>query len=146
MSNRPLRLSCIAIVLLVTSAWGSAQPSPPTRAGGQASAANAPAQQPPDLRVTTRMVVVDVVATDNKDVPIKDLKADDFAVQEEGQEQPVRAFSFHQTEQGPASAQGQTAAGSSPKLPPGYFSNAPRYKSNSALNVLLLDALNSTLL
>jgi VWFA-related protein len=92
------------------------------------------------------MVVVDVVATDNKDVPVKDLKVDDFAVQEEGQEQPVRAFSFHQTEQGPASAPGQTAAGSSPKLPPGYFSNAPRYKSNGALNVLLLDALNSTLL
>jgi VWFA-related protein len=90
------------------------------------------------------MVMVDVVATDNKDVPIKDLKADDFMVQEEGQEQPVRAFSFHQTEQG--SASGQTSASSSPKLPPGYFSNAPRYKSNGALNVLLLDALNSTLL
>ena len=32
------------------------------------------------------MVVVDVVATDNKDVPLKDLKADDFTVQDEGQE------------------------------------------------------------
>jgi VWFA-related protein len=92
------------------------------------------------------MVVVDVVATDNKDLPIKDLKADDFTVQEEGQEQAVRAFSFHQTEQGPASASGQTSTSSSPKLPPGYFSNAPSYKSNGALNVLMLDALNSTLL
>lgn len=92
------------------------------------------------------MVVVDVVATDNKDLPIKDLKADDFTVQEEGQAQAVRAFSFHQTEQGPASASGQTPASSNPKLPPGYFSNAPEYKSNGALNVLLLDALNSTLL
>jgi hypothetical protein len=35
------------------------------------------------------MVVVDVVATDNKGVPVPDLKADDFTVQEEGQEQPV---------------------------------------------------------
>jgi VWFA-related protein len=92
------------------------------------------------------MVVVDVVATDNKDVPIKDLKADDFTVQEEGQEQQVRAFSFHQTEQEPASASGQTSTGSSSSLPAGYFSNAPKYKSNGALNVLLLDALNSTLL
>jgi VWFA-related protein len=90
------------------------------------------------------MVVVDVVATDNKDLSIKDLKADDFTVQEEGQTQEVRAFSFHQTEQGPAS--GETSAGSSPRLPPGYFSNAPKYKSSGALNVLLLDALNSTLL
>jgi VWFA-related protein len=92
------------------------------------------------------MVVVDVVATDNKDLPIKDLKADDFTVQEEGQAQAVRAFSFHQTEQEPASASSQSSVDPSPKLPPGYFSNAPRYKSNGPLNILLLDALNSTLL
>jgi len=92
------------------------------------------------------MVVVDVVATDNKDVPIKDLKVNDFTVQEEGQEQSVRAFSFHQTEQEPASASGQASVFANPKLPPGYFTNTPQYKSNGALNVLLLDALNSTLL
>jgi VWFA-related protein len=92
------------------------------------------------------MVVVDVVATDNKDLPVKDLKADDFIVQEEGQAQAVRAFSFHQTEQEPASASAQASAFVNPKLPLGYFSNAPSYKSNGALNVLLLDALNSTLL
>jgi len=92
------------------------------------------------------MVVVDVVATDNKDVPIKDLKADDFTVQEEGQAQAVRAFSFYQTEQEPAPASAQASAFVNAKLPPGYFSNAPQYKSNGALNVLLLDALNSTLL
>ena len=92
------------------------------------------------------MVVVDVVATDNKDVPITDLKADDFTVQEEGQAQAVRAFSFHQTEQEPASASAQASAFVNAKLPPGYFSNAPSYKSTGALNVLLLDALNSTLI
>jgi len=92
------------------------------------------------------MVVVDVVATDNKDLPIKDLKADDFTVQEEGQAQAVRAFSFHQTEQEPASASAQSSAFANSKLPPGYFTNAPSYKSNGSLNVLLLDALNSTLL
>ncbi|HVG92070.1 MAG TPA: VWA domain-containing protein, partial [Alphaproteobacteria bacterium] len=74
------------------------------------------------------------------------LKADDFTVQEEGQAQAVRAFSFHQTDQEPASASAQASAFVNPKLPPGYFSNAPQYKSNGALNVLLLDALNSTLL
>src|SRR5689334_4320265 len=147
MSNRSFRLSCGVIFLLVISAGARAQQGQPTpaSAAAQASPANAPAQQPPGLRVTTRMVVVDVVATDNKDVPIKDLKADDFTVQEEGQTQAVRAFGFHQTEQEPASASGQTSASSNPKLPPGYFSNAPTYKSNGALNVLLLDALNSTL-
>src|SRR5579864_3065390 len=147
MSRRVSRLSCIAI-LLVSSAWPSAQQTQaaPVPSAGQASQANAPSQQPAGLRVTTRMVVVDVVATDNKDVPIKDLKANDFTVQEEGQPQKVNAFSFHQTEQEPASASGQASAFLNPKLPPGYFSNAPSYKSNGALNVLLLDALNTTLL
>ena len=144
MPRRSLCLSYIAILLLVASVWASAQQAQPVPATG--APANAPAQQQPSLRVTTRMVVVDVVATDNKDIPIKDLKADDFTVQEEGQVQHVGAFSFHQAEQGPASAQGQTSAGTSPKLPPGYFSNAPQYKSNGALNILLLDTLNSTLL
>jgi VWFA-related protein len=87
------------------------------------------------------MVVVDVVATDNKGVPVADLQAGDFTVQEEGQEQPVRAFSFHQPE--PASSAATVAP---PKLPAGYFSNTPQYKTNGALNVVLLDSLNSTLL
>ncbi|HVG91451.1 MAG TPA: hypothetical protein VNB54_08160, partial [Alphaproteobacteria bacterium] len=135
MPNRSFCLSCSAIFLIVISAWASAQQAQPTpaSAAGQASPANAPAQQPPGLRVTTRMVVVDVVAADNKDLPIKDLKADDFTVQEEGQAQAVRAFSFHQTEQEPASASGQSSADPSPKLPPGYFGNAPLHKSNGAL-------------
>ncbi len=91
--------------------------------------------------MTTRMVVVDVVATDNKGVPVADLQAGDFTVQEEGQEQPVRAFSFHQPE--PASSAATVAP---PKLPAGYFSNTPQYKTNGALNIVLLDSLNSTLL
>lgn len=141
------RISCSVFLFLVISAWASPQQGQSTSASApaQASPANAPAQQPA-LRITTRMVVVDVVATDSKDLPIKDLKADDFTVQEEGREQAVRAFSFHQTEQEPASASAQASAFVNPKLPPGYFSNAPSYKSNGALNVLLLDALNSTLL
>lgn len=146
MSRRSLNLSYSALLLLVTSAWAGAQQPQSTSANGAPAAASVPSQQQPGLRVTTRMVVVDVVATDNKDVPVKDLKADDFTVQEEGQGQSIRAFSFHQTEQGPALASAQTSGDSSPKLPPGYFSNAPKYKSNGAFNILLLDALNSTLL
>jgi VWFA-related protein len=90
------------------------------------------------------MVVVDVVATDSKDVPVTDLKAGDFTVQEEGQGQTVRAFSFHQPEPRTASPASQTAP--TPRLPRGIFSNAPQYQPNGALNVLLLDSLNTTLL
>jgi VWFA-related protein len=146
MSRCSRRISTSAFLFLVIASWASAQQGQPAPASAtaQTSPANAPAQQP-GLRVTTRLVVVDVVATDNKDLPIKDLKADDFTVQEEGQTQAVGAFSFHQAEQEVASASTQASAFVNPKLPPGYFSNAPSYKANGALNVLLLDALNSTL-
>src|SRR4029077_18273551 len=54
------------------------------------------------LRVTTRLVVVDVVATNNKGAPVTDLKAEDFTVQEESVEQPIQVFSFHQSGSGEA--------------------------------------------
>jgi VWFA-related protein len=87
------------------------------------------------------MVVVDVIATDHKGVPVAGLKADDFTVQEEGQEQPVRVFSFHQPDQASNAATVTPA-----KLPEGYFSNTPRYKTNGALNVILLDSVNSNMI
>jgi VWFA-related protein len=139
--------SGIILFVLAFSAFTSAQQGAPSQDGQKLPTAAPPANQtspnPPDaeLKVTTRMVVVDVVATDNKGVPVPDLKADDFTVQEEGQEQPVRVFSFHQPDQ-----VANTAAVTPAKLPAGYFSNTPQYKTNGALNVLLLDSMNSTLL
>jgi VWFA-related protein len=120
------------------------QSSKPATAASQSSAAPAANQGATSLRVTTRMVVVDVVATDSKGAPVTNLKADDFTVQEEGQEQSIRAFSFHQPEQALGAASSPKATPT--KLPEGYFSNTPQYKTNGALNVILLDSLNSTLL
>jgi VWFA-related protein len=85
------------------------------------------------LRTNTRLVVVDVVATDNKGNPIPDLKAEDFAVLEDGKPQKISAFSFKQHNKATQVAGG--AAG-------GGFSNAPQYKDVSSLNVILLDAIN----
>src|SRR6185369_4070315 len=52
------------------------------------------------LRATTRLVVLDVVALDEKGQPIPDLKADDFTVLEDGKPQKISDFSYHH----PASA------------------------------------------
>src|SRR5260221_10326313 len=46
------------------------------------------------LRATTRLVVVDVVATDSKGEPVPDLKAEDFTVLEDGKPQKVSGFTF----------------------------------------------------
>ena len=85
------------------------------------------------LRATTRLVVVDVVAVDDKGRPVTDLTVDDFTVSEDGQPQKISDFSFH-----------QPVTGAPPRQPaPGIISNAPEFKSNSCLNVILLDSINT---
>jgi len=46
------------------------------------------------LRTNTRLVVVDVVATDSKGQPVTDLKAADFTVLEDGKPQKISGFNF----------------------------------------------------
>lgn len=92
------------------------------------------------LKSITRLVVVDVVATD-KDGAVTDLKQDDFTILEDGKEQKLRVFNFQQPHTLPAGS----VAVALPKLPENVYSNAARYNASSALNVLLLDALNTNL-
>jgi VWFA-related protein len=91
-------------------------------------------RSPQTFRTTTRLVVVDVVATDEKGLPVKDLKAEDFAVKENNEPQKVVDFSFHQPG-------GLKATSHQPA--PNVFSNEPLYSGNSSLNVILLDAINT---
>src|SRR5689334_10530393 len=68
------------------------------------------------LRSNTRLVVVDVIATDDKGSPITDLKADDFIIIEDGVPQKLSGFSF----------QRPTMTKNVPQqLPPGVVTNAP---------------------
>jgi VWFA-related protein len=86
------------------------------------------------LRATTRLVVLDIVAIDEKGEPVTDLKADDFTVLEDGKPQKISDFSFHHPVAGTASPRA---------LAPGVISNAPQFTSNSCLNVILLDGINT---
>lgn len=87
----------------------------------------------PVYRSTTRLVVLDVVATDDKGAPVTGLKAEDFSVTEDGIEQTVADFSFHQpSDIAPAQRPSNN-----------ILSNSPAYSGNSALNVILLDAINT---
>lgn len=87
------------------------------------------------VKSNTRLVVVDVVATDAKGAPISNLKSDDFTVTEDGRQQQISIFSFQQP--GEPSASASTAV----QLPANAFTNVPAAKPTS-LNVILLDALN----
>src|SRR5438270_1551860 len=100
------------------------------------------AQQPqpaqnatPAIRVQARVVLVDVLATDNAGKPVTDLKPADFTVEESGHKQKVAFFSLEQ----PSQAQ-------LPQLPPGVYSNRPEYNApTGALTVILIDSLNTPL-
>ena len=75
----------------------AAQPAPPVRPGAPPQASN-PAQpvRNPDgtytLRVTSRLVVLDMVVVDAKGAVVKDLKRDEFHVEEAGQPQTILNF------------------------------------------------------
>lgn len=86
------------------------------------------------LRTNTRLVVVDVVATDSKGQPVPDLKASDFTILEDGKPQKISGFNFEHLAGAPAQAV-------QINLPPSVVTNLPKFQSNS-LNVILLDTGN----
>ena len=138
---------CLLLFLFIFVALSPAQKNPSTDAplaSAQSSQPGTQDQPASTLRVSTRLVLVDVVATDKKAAPVNDLKAEDFIVQEEGAEQPVQVFSFHHP--GAAEPQVSDPFAAPGKLPPGYYTNVPQYKTGGALNVVLLDALNSNMI
>jgi VWFA-related protein len=105
----------------------------------QPAAAPVPGSAPslPTLKVTTRLVVVDVVAADGKGHPITDLKSEDFTLTEEGTNQQIKIFNFQHPDAADQAQQPPV------KLPPNLVTNVPTYKPNRTMSVLLLDGLNT---
>jgi len=98
-------------------------------------AQEAPTDIPPlTIRSNTRLVMVDVVATDKKGQPVTGLKTEDFTVEENGKKQKVSVFV-------PPGTTNRTAA---TPPPPGILSNLSENLSPTGVpTVLLLDAANS---
>ena len=141
-----LMLALIARMTPQTASQQAAKDSIPTSTQA-AVPAHAQEQKPTPvyesatvLKSITRLVVVDVVAT-NRNGAVTDLQRDDFTVLEDGKEQKVRVFNFQQ----PRTNANGGAAIVPPKLPENVYSNVARYSASSALNVVLLDALNTSL-
>jgi VWFA-related protein len=68
------------------------------------------------IRVTTELVLVNVVARDKKGNLIKDLKKEDFALYEDGKKQDISSFDFENVDELPATA-GTTVSGTAPEMP-----------------------------
>lgn len=92
-------------------------------------------QNAPALKTTTRAVVVDVVVTDKSGASIGGLQQRDFSVLEDGRNQAIDFFEEHTATNAPPATL--------PQLPPNVYSNQPSVATNEAVNVLLLDSLNT---
>jgi len=144
--RNPIPLLLLVIALAAITLAQQATPPAAAGAANTAPANAAPTQAQPQseqvegpaavLKVKTRLVVVDVIALDHKGAPVADLKADDFVLQEETKPQRIRVFNFQQD------PQGQTIVMTPAALSANRITNMPRFKTNSALNVLLLDGIN----
>jgi VWFA-related protein len=138
MSNKAVMLTLTAMAFGVSC---FAQQSAPA---AKDTLAAAHAQQPTYetstvLKVKSRLVVVDVVARDGKGVPVTDLKQEYFTVLEDGKEQKLRIFSFQHPDDSVATAPPQAPANAI-----NVVDNLPHVQAGRALNVILLDALNTS--
>ena len=91
--------------------------------------------QTPIFRANARAVLVDVVVTDSHGNPVPGLRQQDFKLTENGKPESVVFFEEHK---GAAMVPIEL-----PKMPPNVFTNVPVAPEADALNVLLLDAMNT---
>ncbi len=98
-----------------------------------------PSDQVPVFKTTTREVVVDVVVTKGNGDAVPGLSKQDFEVSEDGKPQTVDFFQEHS---------GNAPPGTPPEMPvmpAGMRTNVPPAPLSDAVNVLLIDTLNTGL-
>jgi len=118
----------VAVLLIAMDCCLLAQTVPIERSAGSN-------QQPaiPSIQVYPTETIVDVTVTDTNGNPVRGLKKSNFSVEEDGKPESIR--SFYEL----SSSQAQEL----PKLPPGTFSNRQTPSASGALNILILDFLNT---
>jgi VWFA-related protein len=122
-------LLLIGLLLPTGAEFAFAQAAP------SASASSSPGQPELVLRTNAFSVVVDVVVTD-QNVAIHGIDPKRFHVYENGREQAITFFEEHKPDQSQAAVQHRA-------MPPHFYNNLPVHPHGSAVNVLLLDGLNT---
>jgi VWFA-related protein len=89
----------------------------------------------PTLKTKARLVLVDVVATNDKGDPVSGLHKDDFQILEDRTPQTISSFEEHR---GAPIKQIEL-----PPLPAHVYTNFPLVQAADSINVILLDALNT---
>lgn len=97
---------------------------------------SAPVEPSVSIRSDVNLVVLDVVVTDARKKPVHNLKKGDFTVLEDGHSQTIKTLEEHSAAEG-------AKLPALPKLKPGTFTNYSPTPESGALNILLLDTLNT---
>ena len=120
-----------AVSWMLSAALVIAQtPAPPAQSGSEQ----------PTIRVTTRLIQLNVVAQDHHGNPITDLTKDDFVLKDAGKEQKISVFAMERSDVTPATpVGGHVVAGQT--LPPGTFTNRVDRRAG-AVTVILFDMIN----
>lgn len=121
-----LRVSAIPLVLLVSVELASLC----SQVASQTSSA-----ETPTIKASARLVLVDVVVRSHKGEPMGGLPASDFKIFEDGVPQIISSLEEHKA--------GTIEQTKLPPMPPNVFTNFPTAKVTDALDVLLVDCLNS---
>jgi VWFA-related protein len=101
-------------------------------------AQTSPATPEPTIRASADLVVVDVVVTDGQQNPVHNLSGANFTILEDGKPQTVKVFEEH-------TAQAAAPLPPKPQMAPGSFTNYTPAPASGALDILLLDKLNTPL-
>jgi VWFA-related protein len=124
-------LGVMAVFVLGVSSWLPAQ------------ASSSQIEQPDNssnafsMKAYSRLTVEDVLVYDGKENPVRGLPQSAFTILEDGKPQPIRAFSEY-------TANTALVTRQLPKLPPHIYTNLQPSPTTSAVNILLLDSLNTS--
>ena len=84
----------LALVVALMLPTARAEQQQPPAAPGAAAPPATPEGQQPTFRTGVNFVRVDAIVTDSKGNIVKDLKAEDFEIYENGEKQKISNFSF----------------------------------------------------
>jgi VWFA-related protein len=134
---RPSPSLLFAFVLTIALPTFCATPADSAASPGVSTAT--PAQQQPTvqtIQVFSRETIVDVLVTDAKGNPVRNLKQSDFTIKEDNKPQPIRSFAEFGV--------GQQPAHRLPPLPSGVHTNNQATPATGPVNIILIDALHSS--
>jgi len=89
----------------------------------------------PTIQVYSRETIVDIVVTDAKGQPVRNLPKSAFTVQEDGKPEPIRSFGEFDAE--------TTAPITTPTPPSAIHTNLEAAPTTGPVNIILIDALHS---